>query len=150
MKFSIVIPVHNSEKYIDECIEKCFDQDYEDFEIILVINGSLDQSENICNSWKLKDDRIKVISLDTAGVSNARNVGLLAAKGDWIIFVDSDDYLLQRSSTKHLLSELRNTRLSLGKVQNIFFIVLLRLLRLGLYRSSFVIARCYAKNKKKG
>lgn len=94
MKFSIVIPVHNSEKYIDECIEKCFDQDYEDFEIILVINGSLDQSENICNSWKLKDDRIKVISLDTAGVSNARNVGLLAAKGDWIIFVDSDDYLL--------------------------------------------------------
>ena len=345
MKFSIVIPVYNAEKYIDECIKKCIGQDYADFEIILVINGSHDQSENICNSWTRRDDRIRVISLDTAGVSNARNVGIAASKGEWIIFVDSDDYLLpgalktiddnieddvdmicfnyeqknlhrsltgkkkilsakayllamldpasyfsdtdsltwradvlgvnwskafrrkvieneaikfknnitifedllfnldfmksadvvkcvdvpvyyytvnddslsrtssierirqrldyieelkkyidgeqdlqvkhaimfqagqnllrtfvvaarnednqdmamktmmeylQRSSTKHLLLELRNTRLSLGKVQNIFFIVLLRLLRLGLYRTSFVMARCYAKNKKKG
>lgn len=94
MLFSIVIPVYNAEKYISSCIEKCLQQSFANFEIILVINGSTDSSEMICENWRIKDTRIKVIILEEANVSNARNVGIINARGEWIVFVDSDDYLL--------------------------------------------------------
>ena len=94
MLFSIVIPVHNSEKFIDNCIEKCMRQSIDDFEVIVVINSSTDKSEEICRQWVKRDDRIKVIVSEQSGVSNARNTGIAHARGEWIVFVDSDDYLL--------------------------------------------------------
>ena len=69
-------------------------QSYEDFEVILVVNGSTDKSEEICREWAKRDDRIKVLVTEQAGVSNARNTGIEHARGEWIAFVDSDDYLL--------------------------------------------------------
>ena len=97
MLFSIVIPVHNSEKHIDNCIEKCLTQSFGDFEVILVVNGSTDKSEEICREWAKHDDRVKVIVSEQSGVSDARNTGIEHASGEWIVFVDSDDFLLSDS-----------------------------------------------------
>lgn len=94
MLFSIIIPVHNSEKFIDNCIEKCLSQSFSDFEIIPVVNCSTDRSEEICREWAERDDRVKLVVTEQSGVSNARNTGIARACGEWIVFVDSDDYLL--------------------------------------------------------
>ncbi len=107
MLFSIVIPVYNAEQYISRCIEKCVQQSFMDFEIILVVNGSTDNSETICSNWKAKDDRIEVITVDVANVSYARNVGVINAIGEWIVFVDSDDYLLP-DALEHLAENVEN------------------------------------------
>ncbi|MBX9136408.1 MULTISPECIES: glycosyltransferase [unclassified Clostridium] len=90
---SIIVPVYNVEKYLEKCIESILNQTYENIEIILVDDGSTDNSLNICNFYASKDKRIKVIHQENRGVSYARNVGLNLAKGDYIGFVDSDDYI---------------------------------------------------------
>lgn len=92
-KFSVIIPVYNTEKYLDRCISSVIKQTYKDFEIILVNDGSKDNSGNICDEHKKNDNRIKVIHQKNAGVSTARNIGLKNAVGDYIIFVDSDDFI---------------------------------------------------------
>lgn len=90
---SIVIPVYNSEQYIFQCIESVIKQRFKDFEIILVNDGSNDNSLIICKQWSKTDPRIKIIDKENGGVSSARNAGLKEAKGDWIIFIDSDDWI---------------------------------------------------------
>ena len=90
---SIIVPIYNSEKYIDKCIESVVHQTYKNLEIILVDDGSIDNSGKKCDEWARKDNRIKVIHKENGGVSNARNVGLRVAKGKYIGFVDSDDYI---------------------------------------------------------
>lgn len=95
MKLSIIIPVFNSEKYLNKCIEsccKCFQRN-ENFEIILVDDGSTDNSGSICDFWGHEYDFIKVIHKANGGVSSARNLGIKAAQGKYIAFIDSDDYL---------------------------------------------------------
>lgn len=92
VEFSIIIPVYNVEKYIDECINSILIQTYTEFEIILVDDGSLDSSGQICDSYTEKDARIKVIHKENRGLSSARNAGLEIAVGKYIIFVDSDDF----------------------------------------------------------
>lgn len=92
-KFSIIIPVYNVEKYLDRCILSCINQTYKDFEIILINDGSKDNSGGICDKYAKKDSRIKVIHQENAGVSTARNVGLKNTSGEYIIFVDSDDFV---------------------------------------------------------
>lgn len=77
---SVIIPVHNTEKYIDECVESVVNQSFKQIEIILVDDGSTDSSSNICDIWKEKDKRIEVIHQDNKGVSAARNVGIENAK----------------------------------------------------------------------
>lgn len=94
MKFSIVIPVHNAEQYLNDCIDSIYSQDVTDFEIIFVVNGSNDESENICLMARECHSNIRVIVTDAVGVSSARNIGLREAQGDYIIFVDADDRLL--------------------------------------------------------
>ena len=94
MKFSIIIPVHNAEKYLKDCIDSIYDQDMTDFEIICVVNGSNDESENICLLAREDHSNIRVIVTDAVGVSSARNIGLREAQGEYIIFVDADDCLL--------------------------------------------------------
>lgn len=90
---SIIIPVYNTEKYLRRCLYSIIAQTYKDWECILVDDGSEDNSPSICDEYVQKDNRFKVIHKENAGVSAARNDGLDQAKGEWISFVDSDDYL---------------------------------------------------------
>lgn len=93
MKLSVVIPVYNVAEYLSKCITSIVEQSYSDMEIILIDDGSTDGSLLICNEAATKDPRINVVSQKNAGVSVARNTGLKMATGDYITFVDSDDWL---------------------------------------------------------
>ncbi|EDP69713.1 Glycosyltransferase [Flavobacteriales bacterium ALC-1] len=90
---SIIIPVYNVEDYLDRCIESLINQTYKNLEIILVNDGSKDSSGAICDRYALNDDRIKVYHIENGGSSIARNYGLKKSKGDYIGFVDSDDWV---------------------------------------------------------
>lgn len=90
---SIIIPVFNVEKYLNRCVESIVKQTYKNLEIILVDDGSPDNSPKLCDEWARKDSRIKVIHKENGGVSSARNVGIQNALGDYIAFVDSDDWI---------------------------------------------------------
>ena len=92
-KLSIIIPVYNSESYITQCIDSILTQSFTNFELILVNDGSTDSSDKICDEYAQKDSRVVVIHKENGGVSSARNKGIDFAKGEWIMFVDSDDYL---------------------------------------------------------
>ena len=93
MKYSVIVPVYNVEKYLDRCINSIISQKYNNFELILVDDGSPDNCPEICDNWAKKDSRIKVIHKENGGLSSARNAALDIAKGDYILFVDSDDYV---------------------------------------------------------
>lgn len=90
---SIITPVYRVEQYLDRCVSSIIAQSYADFELILVDDGSPDRSGEICDRWAQKDNRIRVFHQDNSGVSAARNLGLREAKGEYITFVDSDDWL---------------------------------------------------------
>ena len=92
-KISIIVPVYNVEAYIGECIDSLIAQTYKSIEIILVDDGSSDTSGKICDDYAKSDSRITVIHSPNGGVSRARNIGLDNASGEWITFVDSDDWL---------------------------------------------------------
>ena len=92
-KMSVIIPVYNVEKYIDRCVESVIEQTYANMEIILVDDGSTDESTKICDDWKNKDSRISVIHKANGGLASARNAGLEIATGDLVSFIDSDDYI---------------------------------------------------------
>ena len=91
---SIIVPVYNVEKYLSKCIESILHQTYKNFELILVDDGTPDNSGKICDEYALKDSRIKVFHKANGGVSSARNLGIDKAEGEWVTFVDADDYLL--------------------------------------------------------
>lgn len=90
---SIIVAVYNVGKYIDKCIKSLVDQNYENIEIILVDDGSLDNSPKVCDDWALKDTRIRVIHKKNGGLADARNEGLNAANGEYVCFVDGDDFI---------------------------------------------------------
>lgn len=90
---SIVIPVYNVEKYIRHCIDSVLAQTFTNYELLLIDDGSKDSSGYICDEYLHKDKRLKVIHKENSGVSDARNVGIEASKGDWICFIDSDDWV---------------------------------------------------------
>ena len=92
-KISIIVPVYNVEKYITECIDSILAQTHKDWELILVDDGSIDNSGKICDEYAIKDSRIKVIHKENGGLSSARNAGLDVAKGEYITFSDSDDFI---------------------------------------------------------
>lgn len=100
---SVIVPVYNVEKYLIRCVNSILNQEYHDFELILVDDGSPDQSPQICDNLKLRDSRIQVVHKENGGLSDARNAGLKVARGDYIAFVDSDDVV-----SKHYLSILYN------------------------------------------
>lgn len=91
--FSIIIPVYNTEAYLNRCLDSIVSQSYKNFEVILVNDGSPDNSGRICDEYANLDNRFHVIHKNNEGVSVARNIGLSCANGDWIAFVDSDDYV---------------------------------------------------------
>ena len=92
-KVSVIVPIYNVEKYLNRCIDSILNQTFTDFELILVDDGSPDRSGKICDEYAEKDDRVKVIHKQNGGVSAARNTGIDEAVGEYIMFVDSDDYI---------------------------------------------------------
>ena len=90
---SVIVPVYNVEKYLNKCLDSIISQTYTNLEIILIDDGSTDNCGKICDEYASKDKRIKVIHKENAGVSSARNYGIQCATGDWIMFVDSDDWI---------------------------------------------------------
>lgn len=90
---SIIVPVYNVEEFLNQCIKSVLDQSYKKLEIILVDDGSTDQSGKICDRYQMMDARIKVIHKENGGLSDARNTGLRLAKGKYYSFIDSDDYI---------------------------------------------------------
>lgn len=96
-KFSLIIPVYNVEAYLSECLESILRQPVEDWEAIVIDDGSPDKSGTIADEYAAKDSRITVIHQENQGVSVARNVGLEKASGRWIWFVDSDDYIVENA-----------------------------------------------------
>lgn len=92
-KISIIVPIYNVQQYLKKCIDSIIEQTFNDFELILVNDGSTDKSGIICDEYKKIDNRIKVIHKENGGLSSARNAGIDIAKGKYIGFVDSDDYI---------------------------------------------------------
>ena len=90
---SIIVPVYNAEKFISRCIESLLNQTYQNFEILLINDGSTDKSLEICEEYLKKDNRIKLFSQDNGGLSSARNLGLKFSSGDFLSFIDSDDFI---------------------------------------------------------
>lgn len=90
---SVIVPVYNAEKYLHRCIDSILNQTYAYFELLLIDDGSSDRSGNICDEYALKDGRVRVIHKKNGGVSSARNLGINKADGEWITFVDSDDWV---------------------------------------------------------
>ena len=90
---SIIIPVYCVENTLDRCVKSVVGQSYHDIEVILVDDGSPDHCPEMCDRWAQKDGRIRVIHQNNGGLSDARNVGIDASRGEWLTFVDSDDYI---------------------------------------------------------
>lgn len=93
MKFSIIVPIYDVEEYIDKCVNSLLNQTYKNIEIILVDDGSPNSCSEKCDQYSHQDNRVIVIHKKNGGLSDARNSGLRIATGDFIIFVDSDDYI---------------------------------------------------------
>ena len=92
-KVSVIIPVYNVHRYIERCVKSVIDQTYRNIEIILVDDGSTDNSGRICDFLQKKDSRVKVYHKNNGGLSDARNYGIIKSNGDYIFFLDSDDYI---------------------------------------------------------
>ena len=90
---SVIVPVYNTEKYLHRCIDSILSQTFSDFELLLIDDGSTDQSGTICDEYARKDSRVKVFHKENGGVSSARNLGLDNTRGEWVTFCDSDDFI---------------------------------------------------------
>lgn len=110
---SVIIPIYNVELYLRDCLDSVIGQSYSNLEIILVNDGSLDRSVEICTEYAKKDMRLKIINKVNGGLSSARNIGLDLAKGDYISFVDSDD-VINENFIKILISLLLNSEASIS------------------------------------
>ena len=112
-KISIIVPIYNVEKYIRLCVDSIINQTYRNIEIILVDDGSPDECPKICDEYVGKDSRIRVIHKVNGGLSDARNAGMKIATGDWLGFVDSDDYIHPKMY-EILLNNAKNTNSDLS------------------------------------
>lgn len=90
---SVIVPIYNSKNYLKKCVLSILNQTYTNIEVILIDDGSSDGSSKICDDFAIQDNRVKVVHIPNGGVSNARNVGIQHATGEYIAFVDSDDYI---------------------------------------------------------
>ena len=99
MQLSIIIPAYNAEKYLDECLASCYRQEMSecDYELIIINDGSTDGTLAKAQEWAAKHSNIRIISQENKGLSQARNAGIEASQGDYIIFLDSDDSLAEDS-----------------------------------------------------
>lgn len=109
---SIIVPVYNAQSYLQRCVDSILRQEYEDFELLLVNDGSQDTSGSICDKYGEKDPRVQVIHKENTGVSDSRNLAISKARGDYLQFVDSDDWIAPEA-TKLLLRTARETNCDL-------------------------------------
>lgn len=110
MKISIIIPVYNSEKYLPQCVESILKQEFQSYEIILVDDESKDSSPLICDQYAKKDKRVKVIHKKNGGTADSRNAGLKVATGDYVTFMDNDDYWNSQISLKEIVKQLEESK----------------------------------------
>ena len=106
---SVIIPVYKVESFLNRCLRSVVGQSYKELEIILVDDGSPDKCPQMCEQWKDKDKRIKVIHKENGGLSSARNAGMKIMTGDYVCFVDSDDWI-EPIMIEHLMEMIRNTK----------------------------------------
>ena len=109
IKISIVVPVYNLENYIEKCIKSILSQTYSDFELLLINDGSTDDSLSVMKKYD-KDPRIKLLSKANGGLSDARNYGIKHSVGEYIMFIDGDDFLLNDRCLEKIVNELINTK----------------------------------------
>lgn len=102
-KISVIVPVYNVEKYLRQCIDSVLLQSYVDFELLLINDGSKDSSGKICDEYAARDSRVRVLHKENGGVSSARNLGLDNAQGEWIMFLDADDFWADNNILKKLI-----------------------------------------------
>ena len=107
-KISIIVAVFNVQKYIDKCIKSILNQTLKDIELIIINDGSTDNSIDKIN--EIKDDRITIINKKNEGVSIARNLGLSIATGEYVIFVDSDDFIINRNDLENMYIQISNSK----------------------------------------
>jgi len=100
VKISVIMPIYNSEKYLKEAIDSVLNQSFKDFELICINDGSTDNSPEILENYRKKDKRIKIINQKNQGLSAARNKGLKNSEGEFIFFIDSDDYIAKNTLKK--------------------------------------------------
>jgi len=93
VKISVIVPIYNADKYLKDCVESILNQTFRDFELLLVDDGSKDNSLKICNTFKAQDNRVKVLHQKKSGSSAAKNAGINAACGEYIAFCDADDVI---------------------------------------------------------
>jgi glycosyltransferase involved in cell wall biosynthesis len=109
LRVSVIIPVYNSEKYLDKCVNSILNQTYKDIQIILVDDGSTDSSPDICDMFSKKDNRVIAVHQRNGGTSKARNTGLKLAEGDYITFADNDDYWKDNNCLEKIVAYLENS-----------------------------------------
>lgn len=109
MFFSIILPVYNVEKYLEECVDSILGQTFKDFEVVLVNDGSKDSSPAICDAYADRDSRVKVIHKENGGQSTARNMGLENACGDYVIYLDSDDFITSETFFEDIYNKIQET-----------------------------------------
>ncbi len=128
LKISIVIPVYNVEKYLHQCLKSVINQTYKNLEIICINDGSKDNSLNILNEYLKKDNRIIIVNQKNSGVSSARNKGIRLSTGDFISFIDSDDYLdlnVYEKCVQRIIRDNSDIIIFEKKKENIFLIIYL-------------------------
>lgn len=108
---SVIVPVYNAKKYLHRCIDSILSQTFTDFELLLIDDGSKDKSGAICDEYAVKDNRVRVFHKENGGVSSARNLGLDNAEGEYVTFVDADDYWLEDTALMCLLNLARTYEL---------------------------------------
>ena len=116
---SIIIPVYNVEKYLKKCIKSCLSQSYKNIEVIAIDDGSTDSSAMILDEIQKQEKKLRVIHKKNSGVSSARNTGLDIARGDYIIFVDADDYL-STDAVEYMIGIVKKTHADFGILKNCF------------------------------
>lgn len=109
-KLSLIIPVYNAQTYLEKCLDSIIDQTYKNMEILLIDDGSKDESGRICDLYAEKDERIKVIHQKNQGVSSARNQGLDCASGEYITFVDADDWVSSKEHYEDCIKKLEDSK----------------------------------------
>ena len=115
-KVSVIIPVYNTPKeFLDECVNSVLKQTYKEYEIVIVDDGSKEETVSFCDEIALRDERIKIIHKNNEGVAVARNVGIDNATGKWIMFVDSDDYL-KENAIECLINESNDADIVISRI----------------------------------
>lgn len=119
-KISVIVPVYNAESYLSQCIESILKQDYNDIEVLLVDDGSSDNSAQICEEYRSRYSKIKVFLQKNSGVSSARNKGIQYARGDYIVFVDADDYLPESYVLSHMMAAIGDADILVGNYMRLW------------------------------